>query len=265
MSAIRLILSSLWFHWRTNLAVACGVAVGTAVLTGALLVGDSMRGSLRHLTLDRLGRIDECLVSDHFFRAALADELAAAPAILLRASLENTEPQSSARANRVELIGCDARFWQLGAGGPRQLPGPREIVLNRPLAEQLGVRVGDTVLLRLPRFGAIPADSALGRKDETIRTQRLTVSEIIAAEGLGRFGLRPTQRLPRNAYVPLAWLQEQLDQPGRANAILVSEEGVRAVAWSLAAPIDRLRSEGRAHRAGLLEHHFRPYAVGPGG
>jgi len=27
---------------------------GTAVLTGALLVGDSMRGSLRHLTLDRL-------------------------------------------------------------------------------------------------------------------------------------------------------------------------------------------------------------------
>ena len=59
MSAIRLILSSLWFHWRTNLAVACGVAVGTAVLTGALLVGDSMRGSLRHLTLDRLGRIDE--------------------------------------------------------------------------------------------------------------------------------------------------------------------------------------------------------------
>ena len=61
MSAVRLILRSLLFHWRTNLAVACGVAVGTAVLSGALLVGDSMRGSLRHLTLDRLGRIDEAL------------------------------------------------------------------------------------------------------------------------------------------------------------------------------------------------------------
>jgi len=76
MSPTRLILTSLRYHWRTNFAVACGVAVGTAVLTGALLVGDSMRGSLRHLTLDRLGRIDEALVTDRFFRAKLAEELA---------------------------------------------------------------------------------------------------------------------------------------------------------------------------------------------
>ncbi len=85
------------------------------------------------------------------------------------------------------------------------------------------MRVGDTVLLRLPRPAPIPADSALGKKRETIRTQRLTVSEIIPAEGLGRFGLRPTQHLPLNAYVPLDWLQERLDQPGRANAILAGD------------------------------------------
>ena len=229
MSSFRLIVASLLYHWRTNLAVACGVAVGTAVLIGALLVGDSMRGSLHRLTLDRLGRIDEALATNRFFRAALADELAATsksvavPAILLRASLDGADPQSPARANRVELIGCDDRFWQLGTGRPEQLPQPREIVLNGPLAEQLGVRAGDTVLLRLPQPGAIPADSALGRKSETVRTQRLTVSEIIPAEGLGRFGLQSSQRPPRNAYVPLSWLQERLEQPGRANAILVAD------------------------------------------
>ena len=169
MSLLRLILATLWFHWRTNLAVACGVAVGAAVLTGALLVGDSMRGSLRHLTLDRLGRIDEALVSEHFFRAALADELAgkrdtagrsptAAPVILLTVSVENPHPQSPRRASRVALVGCDGRFWGLGSGGPRQLPGPHQIALNQPLAERLGVRAGDAVLLRLPRPGAIPAE-----------------------------------------------------------------------------------------------------------
>ena len=57
--------------------MALGVAVATAVLTGALLVGDSVRGSLRDLTLQRLGRIDSVLVAGHMFRAALADELAA--------------------------------------------------------------------------------------------------------------------------------------------------------------------------------------------
>ena len=63
MSAIRLIIASLVHHWRVNLAVACGVAAGAAVLVGALLVGDSMRESLRRLTLDRLGRIDQVMVA----------------------------------------------------------------------------------------------------------------------------------------------------------------------------------------------------------
>ena len=68
MSTFRLILISLAYHWRMHVAVGLGVAAGTAVLTGALLVGDSMRGSLRRLTLDRLGRIDMALAADHFFR-----------------------------------------------------------------------------------------------------------------------------------------------------------------------------------------------------
>ncbi|MCX7428303.1 MAG: ABC transporter permease, partial [Planctomycetia bacterium] len=163
MSPIRLILASLVYHRRTNLAVGLAVAAAAAVLTGALLVGDSMRGSLRHLTLDRLGRVDEVLVTDQFFRDGLADELArqpefqqsfadAVPIVLLRASLENpAEGNGGQRAGRVNLIGCDERFWQAGDGGPSRLPGRQDIVLNRPLAQQLGVQVGDAVVLRLPR------------------------------------------------------------------------------------------------------------------
>src|SRR3954470_3812986 len=101
MSTFRLALRSLTFHWRTNLAVALGVMAATAVLTGALVVGDSVRGSLRHLAIERLGQIDSALVSTHFFHAGLADEVAAAPrfqsefaaavpAILLQGTLEST-------------------------------------------------------------------------------------------------------------------------------------------------------------------------------
>ena len=58
---------SLIYFWRINLAVVLGVAVATAVLTGALIVGDSVRGSLRDLSLSRLGKIDHALVSERFF------------------------------------------------------------------------------------------------------------------------------------------------------------------------------------------------------
>jgi hypothetical protein len=58
MRMTHLLASSLRLHGRIHLAVALGVAAATAVLTGALLVGDSVRGSLRHLALDRLGNIE---------------------------------------------------------------------------------------------------------------------------------------------------------------------------------------------------------------
>jgi putative ABC transport system permease protein len=233
MTVFRLIAAGLVHHRRMHLAVGLGVMAGTAVLVGALVVGDSVRGSLRHLTLDRLGKIDEVLLADRFFREELAEELAAepefrrdfsaaAPAILLDGSLENPDPRNPARVNRVAVIGCDARFWAQGTGGPPQAPGAGEVVLNAPLASELNAAIGDEVLVRLPEPGQIPADSPLGRKTETVRSRRLVVRGVIPAEGLGRFGLRPSQQLPRNAYVAVETLQAVLAQRGKVNAILVS-------------------------------------------
>src|SRR5213593_397312 len=68
---------SLRYYWRTNLAVIAGVAIAVAVLSGALVVGDSVRVSLRDLVLQRLGRTDDVVFSTGFFRESLADELTA--------------------------------------------------------------------------------------------------------------------------------------------------------------------------------------------
>ncbi len=226
-----LIGSGLRYHWRTNLAVALAVMASSAVLTGALLVGDSMRGSLRHLLLDQLGQIDEVLVTDRFFRTELATEVAggaefnkyfsaAVPAIYVQATVDN--PESALRAGQVAVIGSDASFWKLGEGGPETAPGRGEIVLNAPLAREIGAKVGDEVLMRIGSASQIPADSALGRKTETIRNRRLTVSAIIPADGLGRFALSPSQLVPLDAFVAVETLQDALEQPERANAIFVA-------------------------------------------
>ena len=50
---MKLVRRSLLYYWRTNLAVILGVATAVAVLSGALLVGDSVRASLRDLVLSR--------------------------------------------------------------------------------------------------------------------------------------------------------------------------------------------------------------------
>ena len=234
MSVFRLILASLVYHARQNLAVALGVAAGTAVLTGALLVGDSMRGSLRHLTFDRLGRIDYALGFAPFLPRP-GHRRPGRPTRIPKALLRRRAGRGPASKRRVGQPSPSAsrqpcatgRLFRMLSGTsaperPTALPGPRQVVLNRPLADQLGVKVGDAVLVRLPMHSTIPADTALGRKQGTVEAHRVTVGAIIPAEGLGRFGLQPTQQVVRNAYLPIGWLQQRLDRLDRANAVFVA-------------------------------------------
>ena len=66
----RLVLRNLTYHARGNLAVMLGVAVGSAVFTGALLVGDSLRGSLRDRVERQLGGVDSVAFFPRPVRAA---------------------------------------------------------------------------------------------------------------------------------------------------------------------------------------------------
>jgi putative ABC transport system permease protein len=96
MTLSRLRWLSVWHYRATNVAVVLGVMVGTAVMGGALIVGDSVRASLRQMTLDRLGKVDAVVTGPRFFREALVDELRTAvgaeaelaPALVLVGSVE---------------------------------------------------------------------------------------------------------------------------------------------------------------------------------
>ena len=77
MTFFRLLLRNLMYHWRGNAAVLLGIALGAAVLTGALLVGDSLRGSMKGLTLDQLAWVDYAMLPGRFFRDTLAKDIRA--------------------------------------------------------------------------------------------------------------------------------------------------------------------------------------------
>src|SRR5271165_5259064 len=101
-----LVRRSLVYYWRTNLAVILGVATAVAVLSGALLVGDSVRASLRDLALSRLGRTEAVVTSAQFFREQLASEAAgAAPMIVMQGVVAHEK--DGRRASKVTVYGVD--------------------------------------------------------------------------------------------------------------------------------------------------------------
>ena len=115
MSSFSVITKSLTHHWRIHAAVVLGVAAATAVLTGALLIGDSVRGSLRHLVLDRLGKIDDLLVVDRFFRQQMAVELNADEKFKARGG--SAVPAILFPVATVQSEGADGRRDEVGRAG----------------------------------------------------------------------------------------------------------------------------------------------------
>jgi ABC-type antimicrobial peptide transport system permease subunit len=222
MTSKALIWRSATYHWRTNLAVVLGVATAVSVLSGALLVGDSVRGSLRDLAVGRLGRTEHVISTTGFFRDALARDVHdASPGVstapLVVASGFVTHEASGRRAGGVTVYGVDQRFWTFHG-----LPDRSGVLLSPSLAMELGAAANDTLLLRLQKPSAIPVESLFGRKDEVARTIRLTASATLPSEQLGDFSIRPQQSEVRALFVPLSRLQRDLGVIDRVNTVLVS-------------------------------------------
>jgi putative ABC transport system permease protein len=245
-SRVPLVNRSLRHHRRIHFAVALGIAVTTAVLTGALLVGDSMRGSLRDRALSRLGNIDELLVTDKFFREELAGEIhvktqpamTCRPAIILEGSV--TQPDSKARAAGVTFFGFDSvnaalndvtdTKSELGRSAVNFAMEDDVVYLNSALMDELGIPLGVEVILRLPAAREVPSESPLGRKNDNIaNSSRLKVAEMPPfLKATADLSLRPNQQTPKNLFVSLRTLQKVVKKPGGANAIIVTSEHQRA-------------------------------------
>ena len=226
MTPFRLLLRNLLYHWRGNFAVFLGVVVGAAVLTGALLVGDSLRGSLRDLTLRRLGWVDDALVGGRFFREKAAEGLPAKEvraAILVRGTASVGDDGPPVR--QVNLFGVSDRL--IWTDMPDDASSDKsDVLLSKALADALHARPGDTVVLRVGKTGAIPSESLLGRResDAVLSVVKATFRAVLDGDNFGsRFSLAPTTEPPRNAFLSRAVLQKSLGQVGRVNAVLVGE------------------------------------------
>ncbi|MCD6392618.1 MAG: hypothetical protein J7M40_03835 [Planctomycetes bacterium] len=229
MTLWQLAKKSLMFFWRTNLGVFLAAMVATMILTGALLVGGSVRHSLNRIVKARLGRTQLALVGDNrFFRAALAedlaDELDAPAAAVMHLSGLITDSGDTKRTGRVQVFGVDKRFYELGPGDdPFGANFNESVVLNEALAARLDVKAGDEVMLRVAKPGLMPRDVPLTPDSDLSIGFRLTVRIVASESQFGRFSLRADQISPYNAFVPLDWLADKTEHTGHANLLLLGQ------------------------------------------
>ncbi len=228
MNLWRLLRRSLTYYRKTHVWVVLGAAVSTAILVGALVIGDSVRLSLRQIVFDRLGGTEFALTSgDRFFRTQLADEVAgeletqAAP-ILIARGIVITEG-GRRRSNNIQVVGVDTRFGEIG--GSAELFGSLtsdEALVNLPLASKMGLDANDEFLLRMEKIDAVPKDAPLALELDATFTKRLKVKAVVPDSRFGRFSLRADQVAPLTVFLPLDVLSQEMERENRANAMLIA-------------------------------------------
>lgn len=219
--------ASLWHYRALHLLVGTGVAVAVAVLAGALLVGASVRASLRDLALQRLGATDLAISTPTSFNARLGAAMVIAAPDTVRQTVSLiattgtvTHADSRRMAARVQVYGVDETFWAFHGVAPVTLSG-REAALSEGLAAELGAADGDALILRASGPSEIPLGTLQGRRDAGGARVRLTMQRTIGASRMGEFSLVPGQGPVHAIFVSLPLLQRELSLAGRANTILV--------------------------------------------
>ncbi len=231
MSLLTLVRHNIAHFWKTNLAVVAGVAVAVAVLAGALLVGSSVRASLRGLALERLGAVDQVVTSAAFVREELAAELlardgmqdtfaGAVPIVAVEGFV--THQESGRRASAIQVYGVDDRFWAFhGQAGGIETPARNEVLVSEGLANELAAEIDQALLVRVEKPSDVPISSLHGRRNDIGRTLRLRIARVLPPDVLGEFSFRPQQGRARSVFVSLTRLQRELEQAGHVNTLLL--------------------------------------------
>lgn len=225
MSLFKLIFRSIHYYRKQHLAVFMGTVISTAILTGALIIGDSVKYSLSSLVEKRLGEVSFAMeTGDRFVSDTLSLKLATSlnvkTASLLKLQGISIEPESAERINNTQVLGVDQDFWNLSGIEAKEI-GTDEAIISSNLSERLNLQTGDEFLLRVEKVDFIPSNAPFVKEEEASVAFRLTVIGIADNDELGRFSLKNNQAAPFNVFLSRAFLAEEIEMAGFSNTILI--------------------------------------------
>jgi ABC-type lipoprotein release transport system permease subunit len=252
MTPLRIAARGLRHYAGSSIATAAGVAVAACVISGSLIAGESVTTTLRESALSRIGRADFAVVGARPFAMRTAHAVAIAPGVVAAAPVllrdaSAASPDTDATAPRVQVIGGGTAFFAMYPPS-RRVTGVagRRACVSTALAADLGLRVGDDLVVRVAAGDREPPSSLFARRSlrDSIRSLRLEVAAILPPDGPGGFGLGVESGARRNVIVDPAWLSEQLDVGQQVDVQLVATlpggtpDGLLTAIRSVATPDD---------------------------
>jgi putative ABC transport system permease protein len=231
MDLRKLITRSFFHYFRANILASGALAIATAVITGALIIGDTLSHSLEKAVTMRLGNVSHSITAgERLFTIDMGNRFAAKGGVpvssgLVAEGMAVTEGGRE-RLNRVQVLGVDENFGSiLGTDFDHSGGGPGGVVISENIARRLNLETGDFFQLRMKRTGVIPMNTPLISDADQSVARRVRVTAIAGDDEYGRFNLRISQTAPYNVFVDIKWLNSVMGLEEMANILFLSSPG----------------------------------------
>lgn len=235
MNLFQLSIKSVKHYKKASIMLALGIAISTAIITGALIVGDSVSHSLKQTVDYRLGDVEQAVIAgDRFFsygtdgyttqlQKYIDDDITA----VLAVNGMLNQVGGGNRLNNVSIWGIDSSFSQTsGAGNAFDSLMDDQVIISENVALHTGLKIGDEFILNIRKASLVPLSAPFVSEEEKTISRRLIITKILTKEELGRFGLQNSQTAPFNVFMQIEYLQEALDLEDKANLVLSNGCGI---------------------------------------
>jgi ABC-type lipoprotein release transport system permease subunit len=225
MSLTKYVLRTIRHYLKLNFTIVLGIALSTAILVGALIIGDSVRHSLQQITVQRLGKTSQVITAgERLFGTQLAEKMVAKTHVqvapVLRANGFGVINGGEMRINQLAVWGIDKAFGEFSEKPELFDLKGNEVAINENLASLSGLKVGDQLLLRLNKLNTFPANTPFVSEKEATVSFQVSVAKILKNDELGNFSLKNIQSAPRNVFLNLDELNRQMGLQEKANVLL---------------------------------------------
>ncbi len=228
MSILKSAIKSFLHYFGKNLTIALGIAISTAVITGGLIVGDSVNYSLRQTVHYRLGNITHAVsAGDRYFSkdytSRIAKKLDVPASGMLKLEGIGITGGGKLRLNNVQVLGIDKAFEKTtGTDFLYDSLQQNEVIISANMADRLNLAPDDFLLLRIKKASLIPLNTPFVSDEEQTVSVRVKIKAIAGKKDLGRFHIQNSQTAPFNVFLDIDKLNEVMELQDRINQIFIN-------------------------------------------
>lgn len=222
---------SLVYYRKSSVNQIVIVVLLSAVISGSLFTGDSVRSSLKKNSSEKLGNTEIVISSGlRYFDPSLAGRMQEISGekctSLLEADGYSQNFATGATALNTKIYGVTEEFWRF-QGLETVITEPGTAAINHRLAEATGINEGDDIIIVFRESDPIPENAPFAPSEVGSLSKVMRVGKILTADEMGNFSLGISQVNPFNIFINISETTGDITQKPRANRLLVTNDAER--------------------------------------